>query len=403
MSGSGKRRHQPRDSFSRRDFVRISALAAGGAAVGACGSSPTDNTDPDPFDPDLPDPDPEDVNATVAAVTGLSLSTMAREVLEPLGGIGAVVGEGESVFIKPNMVTLPWAGGGNVFSGGECTKPEIVVAVAEQCLEAGAREVIIGDGSHAVELNWAHARTLDGSANLASEAARLSGEYGRSVRCASLEADSPSWPEVPSDTYLEQISVSSLVADADRVISIPVAKTHSWAQLTLSLKNFIGITPLWRYGDLPRGIPDRGVVFDHSSPQAIAAIYLDIVKGVQPDLAIIDFSVGIEGNGPNRSHGGTTVDVRNRLGSYLLLASTDLVAADATAARIMSHSVSNTAQLTMGFDMGLGEIRQEHILLVGAKLSELNMPWRQAQIGGQQVASRAGCPGSAVQEGHAYG
>jgi hypothetical protein len=54
------------------------------------------------------------------------------------------------------------------------------------------------------------------------------------------------------------------------VISISVAKTHSWAQLTLSLRSFVGVAPLWRYGDLPHGIPDRGVVFDHSSPVAIA-------------------------------------------------------------------------------------------------------------------------------------
>jgi uncharacterized protein (DUF362 family) len=369
--------------ITRRSFVRVSALAAGGAALGACSDSPTGPSEP---------------TARVSAVTGTDLASMAREVLDPLGGIGSVVHPGETVFIKPNMVTLPWAPRSNVFAGGECTKPEIVVAVAEECLRAGAAEVIVGDGSHAVELPWDHAVTLDGSTNLVAEMDRLSAEYGRTARVASLEADSPDWTPVPSSTHLGTILVSSLVTGADRVISIPVAKTHSSAQLTLSLKNFVGVAPLWRYGDLPNGIPDRGVVFDHSSPRAIAAIYLDMVRGIRPDLAIIDFSLGIEGNGPNRSHGGRTVDMRDRLGSYLLLASTDLVAADATAARIMSHDPDRIAQLGMAYGMGLGEMRKDRIELFGPSLSELRVPWAAARVGGQSLLASGdprgrSCPG----------
>ena len=355
------------DRISRRNFVRVSAMAAGSAVLGACGDSPVG---------------PSDATARVAAVTGTDLGLMARQVMAPLGGIESVVHPGETVFIKPNMVTLPWAQNGNCFAGGECTKPEVVIAVADECLRVEAAEVIIGDGSHAVELPWEHARTLDGTTDLAAEMTRLSAEYGRAARVASLEADSPDWVGVPSSTGLGTILVSSLVAHADRVISIPVAKTHSWAQLTLSLKNFVGVAPLWRYGDLPAGIPDRGVVFDHSSPRAIAAIYLDMVRGIVPDLAIIDFSLGIEGDGPNLSHGGRTVDMMDRLGSYLLLASTDLVAADATAARIMSHDTDKIVQLGMGYEMGLGEMRKNRIELMGPSLNELRVPWAPARARG---------------------
>jgi uncharacterized protein (DUF362 family) len=363
--------------ISRRDFVRASALAAGGAVAGACLGSTTG---------------PSATTAQVAAVRGTNLGTMTRDVLDALGGIQTVVHEGETVFIKPNMVSLPAAGWSNVFAAGECTKPEILIAVAEACLEAGAAEVTIGDGSHQPSLNWEHATTLDGSKNLAGEAARLSSAYGRPVRVASLEVDSPAWVEVPSGTYLGTIAVSSLVARADRVISVPVAKTHSWAQLTLSLKNFIGVTPLERYGDIPNGIMDRGVVLDHSSPRAIAAIYLDIVQGVQPDLAIVDFSIGVEGDGPNLHHGGRTVDMRDRLGSWLLLASTDLVATDATAARIMSHDPARMAQLAMGYEMGMGEIHEDRIGLLGERLDDLRVSWSAADLRNQSVSSRGGCP-----------
>lgn len=328
------------------------------------------------------EPDPLEITAQVAAVRGNDLGAMTRDALEALGGIQTVVHEGETVFIKPNMVTLPWAQNDDCFGQGECTKPEIIIAAAEECLKAGAAEVIIGDGSHLYTFDWSYAATLDGSTNLVEEAQRLSSAYSGVVTLACLEDDSPDWDEVPSQTYLGTIAVSSLVTRADRVISIPVAKTHSWAQLTLSLKNFVGVTSLERYaGWYEPGYWDRGRTFDHSTPRAIAQIYLDVVEGVKPDLAIVDFSIGVEASGPTVSaQGGRTVNMRNRLGSWLVLASTDLVAADATAARIMSHNTSSIVQLGMAHDMGLGEMREGAIEIVGERLEDLRVPWQPAQL-----------------------
>jgi hypothetical protein len=45
------------------------------------------------------------------------------------GGIHTVVHEGETVFVKPNFVTIPWAQYNKCFHAGECTKPEIIIAV----------------------------------------------------------------------------------------------------------------------------------------------------------------------------------------------------------------------------------------------------------------------------------
>jgi uncharacterized protein (DUF362 family) len=47
----------------------------------------------------------------------------------------AVVNTGETVFIKPNFVTFPWAQHNNCFHIGECTKPDIIAAT-EECLKA---------------------------------------------------------------------------------------------------------------------------------------------------------------------------------------------------------------------------------------------------------------------------
>ncbi|MFQ5750974.1 MAG: DUF362 domain-containing protein [bacterium] len=356
--------------ITRREFLKLStstAVAMAAPQLLACGGKKS-----------ILEPE---IKARVAAIRGNNLDTMSRDALAALGGMQKIVHAGETVFIKPNFVSFPWAKTNNCFAIGECTKPEILIAVTEECLKAGASEVIIGEGSHLPSFDWQDATTFDGSTNLVQEAARLSSKYARKVTLACLEVHSPEWDEVPSRTYLGNIAVSSLVTRAERVITIPVAKTHSWAQLTLSLKNFVGVTPLDRYAAwVNNSYWDRGKVFDHSSPQAIAQIYLDIVNAVKPDLAIIDFSIGLEGDGPTTGHGGRTVNMKDRLGSWLLLASTDLMAADATAARIMSHKVADIRQLSMGSAMGLGEIREDAIEVVGERLDDLRVQWAPARL-----------------------
>lgn len=205
---------------------------------------------------------PQKINARVAAVKGNNLDSMTRDAVDALGGMKAVVKEGETVFIKPNFVSFPWA------------------------------------------------------------------------------------------------------------------------QLTLAMKNFIGITPLSRYAQLVNNTWRNRGTFDHRSPQAIAQVYLDIVKNIKPDLSIIDFSIGIEGDGPTRDYGATTLNMKDRLGSWAVIASKDILAAEATAARIMKHNVRKIKQLTMGFDMELGEIREESIAVIGEKLDNLRVNWKPASLKG---------------------
>jgi len=326
-----------------------------------------------------------EINAKVAAIRGENLDSMTRDAIDALGGIRAVVNQGETVFIKPNFVSFPWAQYNKCFHVGECTKPEIIIAVMEECLKAGAAEVVIGEGSHLPKFDWQYAVTLDGGRNLVKEARRLSSRYDGKVTLACLETDSPGWVEVPSKTPLNKIAVSSLVAKADKVISIPVAKTHSWAQLTLAAKNFIGVTPLSRYAQLIANTWWNRGAFDHGSPQALAQVYLDIVKEVKVDLSIIDFSIGLEGDGPSTGQGGTTVDMKKRLGSWAVIASRDIIAADATAARMMSHDTTKVKQLAMGFEMGLGEIREESIEIVGEKLDNVRVTWKPARMKGHKA------------------
>jgi len=361
-------------NFNRRYFCKTGLSLAAGLSIpgmlSGCGGDAVSL------------PPSEGIKAKVAAIKGVDLRAMTREALEAIGGISSVVHEDEKVFIKPNFVSFPWASQNRCFHIGECTKPEIIITVAEECLKAGARSVVIGEGSHLPTFNWEDAVTLDGSTNLLREAAELNLKYKGSIAMACLEEDSPGWTMVPSTTHMGEIAISSLVSDADRIITIPVAKTHSWAQLTLSTKNFLGITPLSKYAQwVENSWWNRGS-FDHRSPEAISRVFLDITKGIAPDLAIIDFSIGLDGNGPTLDSGGKTCDMKDQIGSWALLASTDLMAADATAARLMNHQVENIKQLTMGYNMGLGEIREDSIEITGEKLDNLISSWKPARLKG---------------------
>ncbi len=376
---------------TRRDCLRLGAGVAAGLCAGkfltGCGGGSSPSTLP-PATPATPNPAIPCVageSARVAAVRGSDLATMTRSALDALGGIQTVVKPGDKVFIKPNMVTLPWASPSyNPFRLGECTKPDIVIAVAEECLKAGASDVTIGDGSQMPSFDWSRAITLNGSTNLVAEASRLSAQYSKPVRLACLDVDTPQWVEIPVGTSLEKVVISSLVTQADKVISIPVAKTHKWAYLTLSLKNFIGITPLERYGWTDPSSGNTRVALHANDPSAsrgFGRLFVDIAKGAAPDLAIIDMSIGIEGNGPSLSSGGTTADMSTRLGSWLVLASTDPVAADATAARVLNQESPYVgAILAMAHDAGMGVVCEQSIELVGATLNQLRVNWRPAQV-----------------------
>lgn len=375
---------------TRRELLKFGACAAAGCYAADVLLSCNGKGSPASLGVTPPQPDanipcgPGD-GAKVAVAQGTNLDSMTRSALLLLGGISAVVKAGDTVFIKPNMVTLPWASASyNPFWLGECTKPDIVIAVIDECLKAGAAQVIVGDGSQMPRFDWSGATTLDGSTSLAAAAAQLSSRYSAPVQLACLDVDSPSWVEIPVGTSLGKVVVSSLVMDADKVISIPVVKTHKWAYLTLSLKNFIGITPLERYGWTDPQNGNTRVLLHANDPAAVAGfgrLFVDIAKAVKPDLAVIDMSVGIEGNGPSLSTGGQTADMKTRHGSWMVLASTDPVAADATAARILNQESPYVGQiLSMAHNAGMGTICKADITLLGATLDQLRVNWQPAQV-----------------------
>ncbi len=344
--------------LSRREFLELGAAGVAWASMREL-----------PAFADVVRQPPE--GARVIPIRGSDLKRMTHEAIEAVGGMESYVHPGETVFIKPNFVSIG-ARSSEIFSSGDCTKPDVVVVVVEECLKAGAKEVIVGEGGHVKSFSWEDAVTMDGATNLAAEAHRLSSRYPGNVRLACLESESPAWDEVPSKTDLGTVSVSSLLTRADRVISIPVLKTHRWTSVTFAMKNFVGVLSGDRHG-----WPLR----EKAHVAGIEQCFIDVVTAVEPDLAIVDCSICLEGDGPNTAPfgRGLSVDMKERLGSWLLLAGTDLVALDATAARITGHDPATIKQFAMAHEQGVGEIREEAIEIVGDKLDNLRVDWKHAQ------------------------
>ena len=181
--------------------------------------------------------------------------------------------------------------------------------------------------------------------------------------------------------------------EADHAISVPVMKTHRWSDVTCSMKNLVGVTPL----KPPYGtsyLRDRvHAAYAHAGSggfenAGIAGCFTDICRwrkeAGKEDFAIIDCSIGIEGNGPMLTpEAPNVVDTKERspMGKYFLLASNDLAAADATVVRVMGRDAKEVKQLVMASRLGIGEI--EEVDIIGATLDQLRIPdfkWVEAPV-----------------------
>ncbi|MHB9003605.1 MAG: DUF362 domain-containing protein [Coriobacteriia bacterium] len=138
------------------------------------------------------------------------------------------------------------------------------------------------------------------------------------------------------------------VLDGRVLITLPVLKTHATTTITGALKN--------QWGCLRELRHNHHLVVD----SAIA----DLNAALRPAFAIMDGTVGLEGNGPKTG--------RPRVAD-LVFASADMVALDATAARIMGFSAREIAHIAHAANRGLGALDRSRIVFTGDAPTDLNL------------------------------
>jgi uncharacterized protein (DUF362 family) len=125
-----------------------------------------------------------------------------------------------------------------------------------------------------------------------------------------------------------------MLARANVLINVPIAKDHSLTRLTLGMKNLMGLVG----GERGTWHPD------------IAQRLADLSSAVKVDLTVMDAFRILVDHGPT---GGSLDDVRE---THTVIAGTDPVAVDSYAATLFDMKGEEIGYIRAAHDRGLGEL-----------------------------------------------
>lgn len=235
-----------------------------------------------------------------------------------IGGIEQFVRPGEKLLLKPNLLV------GSAPQKAVTTHPSVMKAVAYHFKQAGAA-LSYGDSP--------------GFEFFPGQAAQRSGLVPVAESMGIPAADMSHGQEVsfPDGKLIKQFTIANGVLAADGIISLPKLKTHGLTRLTGAVKNQFGCIP----GLLKPDFHARLADVNHFSQMLV-----DLNRLVHPRLAIMDGIVAMEGNGP-RNGSPRPMSV--------LLFSSDLVAMDAVACRLINLDPKLVHTITWGDEWGLGK------------------------------------------------
>ena len=259
--------------MERRDFIKKSALLT--TTVWLPGLS---NLVASPGD------------SLVVKVEGESPYTITKKAIEALGGMGKFISKQDVVMVKPNI------GWNRTVEQAANTNPEVVKAIVEMVLNAGAKKVIVMDNTcHKPEDTYNHSG-IEKAAKEAGAEVRYADE--NRVVIHDFQGQSlKRWPIFKD--FLE----------VDKFINVPILKHHASSGLTIGMKNLYGILSGNR-GKLHRNIG-----------QGIA----DLGYGFKTHLTVVDAYRVMLRNGPT---GGRVSDVELK---KTVIASTNILEADVVA------------------------------------------------------------------------
>lgn len=312
---------------TRRDFVKTS-LAIGATLSLAKWDSLLAAEPATPVS--APSASPSAPKPILAAVRDSDRVTMLDKALAEFGGIQAFVKPGQTVLIKPNI------GWNSTPERGANTHPDIVGHLVALCLAAGAKSVSVFD-------NTCDQWQLTYENSGIEKAVKSAGGIMVNGKDETLYRE----VKIPSGAKLKTARVHQLVLDSDVFINVPVLKHHSGAQMTAAMKNLMGC--VW----------DRDVYHKVDLHQTIA----DFLTLRKPDLNIIDAYHPMVRNGPRGKSADDCVEMKT------LLASPDIVAVDAAAARLLGHQPTDIAHIRLAAGMKLGHMDLENIDVRRLKLA----------------------------------
>ena len=276
-----------------------------------------------------PEPSATTSPAYLVVVRGPDPAAITRAAIEGIGGMASFVTAGYDVIIKPNICTDY-----HPPEYATTTNPTVVGTLVTMCLEAGAKRVRVMDYPFGGTAKSAYA--ISGI----EEAVEAAGGEMHVMSHAKYTV-----VKIPEGRDLTSVSIYPDILEADLLINVPIAKDHGSTRLTLGAKNLMGV------------ILNRNMMHENLD-QRIA----DLTSLVRPTLTVIDAVRILTANGPT---GGDLGDVKQL---DTVIASRDIVAADAYATTLFGLTGSDIGYITACADMGLGTMELSSI-----DLREINL------------------------------
>ena len=307
---------QPRQhKLTRRQFIQWASAAGIGTALTACGGPATSEEEASHVTQGRP-------AAYLAVARGSDPKAITRAAIEAIGGIERFVTEGDNVIVKPNICVDY-----RTYEYGATTNPEVVATLVELCLGAGARRVRVMDTPFGGTPKSAYVRS-----GIADAVQAAGGEMEVMNHAKFLET------EIPQGQDIARWPVYQDILSADVVINVPIAKHHNLARLSLGGKNLLGVIL-------------RPNMIHVNLGQRVA----DLISLVRPELTVVDAVRTLMTHGPT---GGNLNDVRQ---ADTVIASHDIVAADAYAATLFDLTGADISYIKAAAEMGLGTLDLESI------------------------------------------
>ena len=256
--------------------------------------------------------------------------------IDLIGGISLFAKSGERIVIKPNILF------GSDPDKCVTTHPAVFRAVGKLLKEVGAN-IYYGDSPGFGKSEPSLRRS--GLKQVGDELGFVLADFdaGRSVS--------------HKDALLvKKFIIANGVLDSDGLISLPKFKTHGLVRFTGAVKNQFGCVPGILKSQYHVKLPD---------PYDFATMLVDLNTYIKPRLYIMDGIIAMEGNGPRSG--------KPRHLSILLLSS-DPIALDATACRIIYLNPETVPTSKPGEKSGLGVYHSENIEIVGETIEPFFTP-----------------------------
>ncbi len=236
------------------------------------------------------------------------------------------VNPGDCIVIKPNIVRPVSP------EEGITTDARVVEAVIEYLRDKGVDDIIISEGGNP---GTDKAFKKLGFKELAKR---------QEVGLVNLNKDD--WEEVhiPDAVALNKVKVAKTVLECDGIINVPKLKIHHMAQVTLSLKNLMGVI-----------VDNRGLIMHDKIDEKI----VDLASLFKPVLNVVDGIVGAEKDEV----------VGDPVESKVIIAGNDMVSVDAVGSAVMGLDPVTIRHVNMAGRRGLGVSDLDHINIVGEPIS----------------------------------